>query len=132
MRSRKERGAKSAVIARVVVVSCRRFTTKARRHKESGFRFKSHSRNTPVAALPPDVRKGSAFPTRPLNHLHNGEAEPRHCVELLWLASRKAGGLPHIRRRSRTGALTRIEREARMIFARLGARCLQDPTTWNH
>src|SRR5258707_13478302 len=98
MRSRKERGARSEMRGRVVVVSCRRFTTKARRHKESGFRFKSHSRNTPVAALPPDVRKGSAFPTRPLNHLHNGEAEPRHCVELLWLASRKAGGLPHIRR----------------------------------
>src|SRR5260370_23452849 len=78
MRSRKELEAKSAVIGRVVVVSCRRFTTKARRHKDSGFRFKSHTRNRPFAALPPDVRKGSALPTGPSqpNTQWRGSASP--------------------------------------------------------
>src|SRR5229473_7635060 len=85
MRSRKERERKSAVIGRVVVVSCRRFTTKARRHKEFTVGANKSCRGLSRSRLcRPMCGKALPFRLGHLNHPHNGEAQPRHCVELLW------------------------------------------------
>jgi hypothetical protein len=53
-------------------------------------------------ALPPDVRKGSAFPISIIDiTFHRGEAQPRHGEKKKKALARKAGGFPHIRRQSR-------------------------------
>jgi len=55
-----------------------------------------------MAALPLDVRKGSAFPIDDsLIYLRSGEAQPRRCERIKGGARRKAEGFPHIKRQSR-------------------------------
>ena len=55
-----------------------------------------------LGALPPDVRKGFAFPMASLPGFLRGYASRwRHSLHSLTKACRKAGGFPHIGRRSR-------------------------------
>src|SRR5258708_29295165 len=55
-----------------------------------------------VAALPSDVRKGFPFPIAFLPGFLRGYASRRrHSLHLSIKAGRKAGGFPHIKRRSR-------------------------------
>jgi general secretion pathway protein G len=55
-----------------------------------------------LAALPPDVRKGFAFPIASLPGFLRGYASRwRHSLHSLSEACRKAGGFPHIKRQSR-------------------------------
>ena len=55
-----------------------------------------------IAALPSDVRKGSAFPPgQQMKLLSHGEAKPRHERGGIVRLRQKAIGLPHIGRQSR-------------------------------
>src|SRR5882672_1007113 len=71
-----------------------------------------------VAALPPDVRKGFAFPIAPLPGFLRGYASRwRHSLHSSIKAGRKAGGFPHIKRRSRELSPAALQRPASLAAA---------------
>ncbi|MCP9494386.1 MAG: hypothetical protein MSG64_08025 [Pyrinomonadaceae bacterium MAG19_C2-C3] len=53
------------------------------------------------AALPPDVRKGFAFPSRPRNLWRLRRPRSRHSLEDIHTLDGEAAASPHIRRQSR-------------------------------
>src|SRR5258706_671181 len=71
-----------------------------------------------VAALPPDVRKGFAFPIAPLPGFLRGYASRwRHSLHSSIKAGRKAGGFPHIKRRNREISPAVLQRPASLAAA---------------
>jgi general secretion pathway protein G len=71
-----------------------------------------------VAALPPDVRKGFAFPIASLPGVLRGYASRwRHSLHSLTNACRKAGGFPNIKRQSRELRPVVLQRPASRIAA---------------
>jgi len=71
-----------------------------------------------VAALPPDVRKGFAFPIAPLPGFLRGYASRwRHSLRSSIKAGRKAGGFPRIKRRSRELSPAVLQRPASLAAA---------------
>src|SRR6266436_1553231 len=71
-----------------------------------------------VAALPPDVRKGFPFPIASLPGFLRGYASRwRHSLHSSIKAGRKAGGFPHIKRRSRELSPAVLQRPASLIAA---------------
>jgi len=71
-----------------------------------------------VAALPPDVRKGFAFPIASLPGFLRGYASRwRHSLHSPIKAGRKAGGFPHIKRQSRELSPAVLQRPASLTAA---------------
>jgi general secretion pathway protein G len=71
-----------------------------------------------VAALPPDVRKGWAFPIASLPGVLRGYASRwRQSLHSLTKACRKAAGFPHLKRQSRELSPVVLQRPALVIAA---------------